>query len=68
MNPWAFTKDRPGNSRQIKGKTMLGTVLYGPRDIRCEEVAEPKIVAPTDAKAAPTEGKAPATEGKSQAA
>jgi threonine dehydrogenase-like Zn-dependent dehydrogenase len=28
---------------------MLGTVLYGPRDIRCEEVAEPKIIHPTDA-------------------
>jgi threonine dehydrogenase-like Zn-dependent dehydrogenase len=28
---------------------MLGTILYGPRDIRCEEVAEPKIVHPTDA-------------------
>ncbi|WP_294534253.1 zinc-dependent alcohol dehydrogenase family protein [uncultured Rhodoblastus sp.] len=28
---------------------MLGTVLYGPRDIRCEEVAEPKIIYPTDA-------------------
>src|SRR5574337_1286078 len=28
---------------------MLGTVLRGPRDIRCEEVAEPKILYPTDA-------------------
>ncbi|BCH33995.1 dehydrogenase [Mesorhizobium sp. L-8-10] len=28
---------------------MLGTVLYGPGDIRCEEVEEPKILAPTDA-------------------
>ena len=28
---------------------MLGTVLYGPRDVRCEEVAEPKILKPTDA-------------------
>ena len=28
---------------------MLGTILRGPRDIRCEEVAEPKILAPTDA-------------------
>ncbi|HUO53698.1 MAG TPA: zinc-dependent alcohol dehydrogenase family protein [Rhodoblastus sp.] len=28
---------------------MLGTVLHGPRDIRCEEVAEPRIVLPTDA-------------------
>jgi threonine dehydrogenase-like Zn-dependent dehydrogenase len=28
---------------------MLGTVLYGPRDIRCEEVAEPRIIHPTDA-------------------
>jgi threonine dehydrogenase-like Zn-dependent dehydrogenase len=28
---------------------MLGTVLYGPRDIRCEDVSEPKIVHPTDA-------------------
>ncbi len=28
---------------------MLGTVLYGPGDVRCEEVAEPKILRPTDA-------------------
>jgi len=28
---------------------MLGTVLYGPGDIRCEEVGEPAILAPTDA-------------------
>lgn len=28
---------------------MLATVLRGPRDIRCEEVAEPKILKPTDA-------------------
>jgi len=28
---------------------MLGTVLHGPRDIRCEEVSEPKILKPTDA-------------------
>lgn len=28
---------------------MLGTVLYGKNDIRCEEVAEPKILKPTDA-------------------
>lgn len=28
---------------------MLGTVLYGPRDIRCEEVAAPEILFPTDA-------------------
>ena len=28
---------------------MLGTLLYGPRDVRCEEVAEPKILKPTDA-------------------
>ena len=28
---------------------MLATMLYGPRDIRCEEVAEPKIQKPTDA-------------------
>jgi threonine dehydrogenase-like Zn-dependent dehydrogenase len=28
---------------------MLGTILRGPRDIRCEEVAEPKIIHPTDA-------------------
>ena len=28
---------------------MLGTVLYGPRDVRCEEVPEPKILHPTDA-------------------
>ena len=28
---------------------MLGTILYGPRDVRCEEVPEPKIQHPTDA-------------------
>ncbi|MEW6121997.1 MAG: zinc-dependent alcohol dehydrogenase family protein [Pseudomonadota bacterium] len=28
---------------------MLGTMLYGPRDVRCEEVPEPKILRPTDA-------------------
>jgi threonine dehydrogenase-like Zn-dependent dehydrogenase len=28
---------------------MLGTVLYAPGDIRCEEVPEPKILRPTDA-------------------
>ena len=28
---------------------MLGTVMYGPGDVRFEEVAEPKIVKPTDA-------------------
>jgi hypothetical protein len=28
---------------------MLATVLHGPRDVRCEEVPEPKILKPTDA-------------------
>nr|WP_294545620.1 zinc-dependent alcohol dehydrogenase family protein [uncultured Rhodopila sp.] len=28
---------------------MLGTILYGARDVRCEEVPEPKILKPTDA-------------------
>lgn len=28
---------------------MLGTVLHAPGEIRCEEVAEPKILLPTDA-------------------
>jgi len=28
---------------------MLGTVLHGSRDVRCEEVPEPKILKPTDA-------------------
>ncbi len=28
---------------------MLGAMLYGPRDVRCEEVPEPKILRPTDA-------------------
>lgn len=28
---------------------MLGTMLYGPRDVRCEELPEPKILKPTDA-------------------
>ena len=28
---------------------MLGTILYGPGDVRCEEVPEPTILHPTDA-------------------
>lgn len=28
---------------------MLGTILHGPGDVRCEEVPEPKILHPTDA-------------------
>ncbi len=28
---------------------MLGTVLHGPHDVRCEEVPEPRILKPTDA-------------------
>jgi len=28
---------------------MLGTILHAPRDVRCEDVAEPKILHPTDA-------------------
>lgn len=28
---------------------MLGAILYGTRDVRCEEVPEPKILKPTDA-------------------
>jgi threonine dehydrogenase-like Zn-dependent dehydrogenase len=28
---------------------MLATILHGPRDVRCEDVAEPKILKPTDA-------------------
>jgi threonine dehydrogenase-like Zn-dependent dehydrogenase len=28
---------------------MLGTMLYAPRDVRCEDVPEPKILYPTDA-------------------
>lgn len=28
---------------------MLGTILYGPRDVRSEDVPEPKIIHPTDA-------------------
>src|SRR5208337_2102111 len=28
---------------------MLGTILYGARDVRCEEVPEPKLLHPTDA-------------------
>ena len=28
---------------------MLGTILYGPGDVRCEDVPEPSIVEPTDA-------------------
>jgi threonine dehydrogenase-like Zn-dependent dehydrogenase len=29
--------------------SMLATMLYGPGDVRCEEIAEPKILHPTDA-------------------
>jgi hypothetical protein len=28
---------------------MLATILHGPRDVRCEDVPEPKILKPTDA-------------------
>ena len=28
---------------------MLGTILHKPGDIRCEEIADPKILQPTDA-------------------
>ena len=28
---------------------MKATMLYGPHDVRCEEVAKPKIQKPTDA-------------------
>src|SRR5579871_1072269 len=28
---------------------MLGTILHGPRDVRCDELPEPKILKPTDA-------------------
>lgn len=28
---------------------MRGTMLYGPRDVRCEDVPEPQILLPTDA-------------------
>lgn len=28
---------------------MLGTVLHGPHDVRCEEAPEPRILKPTDA-------------------
>lgn len=28
---------------------MLATMLYAPGDVRCEEVAEPRILKPTDA-------------------
>jgi threonine dehydrogenase-like Zn-dependent dehydrogenase len=28
---------------------MLGTLLYGPGDVRCEDVAQPEILHPTDA-------------------
>ena len=34
---------------QDKEKTMQGTILYGPRDIRFEDRETPKIIKPTDA-------------------
>src|ERR687887_647066 len=33
----------------MRRRTMRGTVLYGPRDIRFEDRETPKIVEPTDA-------------------
>ena len=30
---------------------MLASMLHSPRDVRCEEVAEPEILKPTDASA-----------------
>lgn len=33
----------------LRNVFMLGTLLYGPGDVRCEDVAEPKIIQPTDA-------------------
>jgi threonine dehydrogenase-like Zn-dependent dehydrogenase len=47
--PLSIHEDRPKTDVKSKEKSMLGTVLYGPRDIRCEEVAEPRIIHPTDA-------------------
>jgi len=35
--------------RNLQGKKMKGTVLYGPGDIRFEHRDDPKIVEPTDA-------------------
>jgi threonine dehydrogenase-like Zn-dependent dehydrogenase len=38
-----------GPGTQLKGKSMLGAVMYSPGDVRVEERAEPKILAPSDA-------------------
>ena len=32
-----------------KESASCGNILYGPSDVRCEEVPEPKILHPTDA-------------------
>ena len=37
-----------GEGRQERN-SMRGTVIYGPRDVRFEERADPVIEAPTDA-------------------
>src|SRR5262245_42157546 len=39
----------PHTLTNAKERKMLATVLYKPGDIRCEEVADPKILRPTDA-------------------
>jgi threonine dehydrogenase-like Zn-dependent dehydrogenase len=38
-----------GNQEPTERHLMLATILYGPRDIRVEDVPEPSIVEPTDA-------------------
>src|SRR5581483_3698503 len=40
---------RIARSPYARSACMRGTVLHGAREIRCEEVAEPKILEPTDA-------------------
>lgn len=45
----SISRKNDAGIRPEQETTMLGTVLRAPGDIRCEEVAEPKIHKPADA-------------------
>src|SRR5438552_6569945 len=48
--PWCHEGDHRAREVTLeKGESMRGTVLYAPRDVRCEEREEPRITTPTDA-------------------
>ncbi len=48
---WKVCRGRPTRRKPAarRRSMMQGTILYGARDVRCEEVPEPKILRPTDA-------------------